>query len=323
MENDYPLSVTSSNILGTEAFRNLLGESLRQSSKRVVILSAYVKKIGIDWLKEQLEGKNIDCTIISRWQKNDLATGSSDLECYSLCKKMSWKFKMLDDLHAKVMLIDDKILFIGSPNLTGSGMSLIPVSNKELGIKIQATEGDFKTINGLIEDAILVDDEIFYELKKWKDKLPEIKKASIPDYPKTLKDKLKENLNKIWVHNFPWSSVEELLNINKINENIKHDLEIFGLDKENINRDILKINFQKSKIFKWLINQIRKEQKNEIYFGKLSTIIHNSLLDDPKPYRKDVKNLQSNIYDFIKKLKLDKIKISVPKERSERIKLLS
>ena len=130
--------------------------------------------------------------------------------------------------------------------------------------------------------------------------LPEIKKASIPDYPKTLKDKLKENLNKIWVHNSPWSSVEELLNINKINENIKHDLEIFGLDKENINRDILKINFQKSKIFKWLINQIRKEQKNEIYFGKLSTIIHNSLLDDPKPYRKDVKNLQSNIYDFIK-----------------------
>ena len=33
MENEYPLSVTRSNILGTEAFRNLLGESLRQSSK--------------------------------------------------------------------------------------------------------------------------------------------------------------------------------------------------------------------------------------------------------------------------------------------------
>ena len=39
------LKVNRSNILETEAFRNLLGESLRQSSKRVVILSAYVKKI--------------------------------------------------------------------------------------------------------------------------------------------------------------------------------------------------------------------------------------------------------------------------------------
>ena len=46
------------------------------------------------------------------------------------------------------MLIDDKDLFIGSPNLTGSGMSLIPVSNKELGIKISANDNDTRIIDG-------------------------------------------------------------------------------------------------------------------------------------------------------------------------------
>ena len=37
------------------------------------------------------------------------------------------------------MLVDDKDLFIGSPNLTGDGMSLVPVSNKEMGVKLEAT----------------------------------------------------------------------------------------------------------------------------------------------------------------------------------------
>ena len=44
MGKNYPLSVSRSNILGTEAFRNLLGESLKKSKKRIVIISAYVKK---------------------------------------------------------------------------------------------------------------------------------------------------------------------------------------------------------------------------------------------------------------------------------------
>ena len=322
MEKDYPLSVSRSNILGTEAFRNLLGESLKKSKTRVVILSAYVKKIGIDWLKDRLKDNNVECTIVSRWQKGDLATGSSDLECYTLCKENNWKFKILNDLHAKVMLIDNKDLFIGSPNLTGSGMSLIPVSNKELGVRIQATESDIKTVNGLIEDAILVDDVIYNDLKQWKDKLPEIIKPSIPDYPESLKNKLKENFDKIWVHNFPWTNIDKLLNTKILDENIQHDIDLFGLDFDNINISQVKNSFEKSKIFNWLIEQIKKQENNEIYFGSLSSLIHNSLLDDPKPYRKNIKILQANLYSYIKIINLKNIVIDVPFEKSERIKLI-
>ena len=78
--------------------------------------------------------------------------GSSDLDCFTYCKDNNWELRILNDLHAKVMLIDDKDLFIGSPNLTGSGMSLIPVSNKELGIKTRAIYTDVKIIDGLLED---------------------------------------------------------------------------------------------------------------------------------------------------------------------------
>ena len=304
--SDYPFGLERSNLLGTEAFRNLLGESLKKAKKEVIIFTAYIKVIGIEWLEQQLKNKNVNCTVVSSWKKEDLAQGSSDLECYEICKKNKWKFKILNDLHAKMMLIDGKELFIGSPNLTGKGMYLVPVSNKEMGIKVKATDTDKIIIQNLLDEAILTDDEIYKSLIDWKKNLPEIKKTIYPEFPQLIKDKLKENYKKLWVHNFPWSDIKELLNDpGKNNQDIIHDLELFGVaskDKKEIGKEI-KENFLNSKIFNWLISKLKNSENQEIYFGSLSSIIHNSLLDDPKPYRQDVKKLQANLYAYIKYFK--------------------
>ena len=321
----YPLSTGRSNILGTEAFRNLLAKSLSNAEKEVTILSAYVKVIGVEWLKENLTNKNLKCVIIARWDKGDIAQGSSDLDCYKICKENNWQFRILKDLHAKIMLVDNKDLFIGSPNLTGHGMSLIPVSNKEMGVKLDATSSDINIINNLIEESVVIDDDIFEELKIWKDKLPEIKKQSFPSFPKIVDDKIKDNFDKVWVHNFPWSDIKKLLNDpSKNNQDIIHDLELFGVtskDKEEIEKEI-KENFLNSKIFNWLISKLKNSENQEIYFGSLSSIIHNGLLDDPKPYRQDVKKLQVNLYGYIKHFKPANLQIDIPKVKSERIKLI-
>jgi len=317
----YPLSTGRSNILGTEAFRNLLAKSLTEAKKEVTILSAYVKVIGVEWLKENLTNKNIKCVIIARWDKGDIAQGSSDLDCYKICKDNNWQFRILKDLHAKIMLVDNKDLFIGSPNLTGHGMSLIPVSNKEMGVKLEATSSDINIINNLIDESILVDDKIYNELTKWKKNLPEIKKIKFPDFPNSLKEKLNENLDKIWVHNFPWSDFNSLLSYKSKDDNIVHDIELFGLEADTINEEIIKKVFKNSKVFRWLINLLKKQTGNEIYFGNLSSIIHNSLLDDPKPYRQNVKSLQANLYSYIKRLDIREIEIDIPYSRSERIRL--
>ena len=321
--NLYPFGTERSSLLGTEAFRNLLGEALKNSKKSVVVLSAYITSTGIKWLEEQLLNKNIKCTVVTRWNKKDLAQGSSDLNCYDLAKKNNWHFKVLEDLHAKVMLVDDEILFLGSPNLTGAGMSLIPVANKEIGIKIKPIDKDLHTINQLVEDAAEVNDEIIEELKKWLKTVPKIEKPKIPDFPEIVKENFKEKFNKLWVHNFPWAKAEELINLKNINENIKHDLDLFGLNKDSLNNQLIKKNLMNSKIYYWLINQIKKQENEEIYFGNLSSIIHNSLLDDPKPYRKDIKELQANLYTYIKSFLSDKISIDIPYEKSERLKLIN
>ena len=201
-------------------------------------------------------------------------------------------------------------------------MSLIPVSNKEIGIKTKALEKDLHTINQLVEDATEINDEIIEELKKWLKTVPKIEKPKIPNFPEIVKESFKEKFNKLWVHNFPWAKAEELINLKDMNENIKHDIDLFGLDEGNLNNDLIKKNLMNSKVYYWLINQIKKQENEEIYFGNLSSVIHNSLLDDPKPYRKDIKELQANLYTYIKSFLSDKISIDVPYEKSERLKLI-
>ena len=325
MENLYPFSTERTSLLGTETFRNLLGEAIKNSKKSIVVLSAYITTTGIKWLKEQINNKEINCTVVSRWNKKDLAQGSSDIACYDLAKKNNWKFKVLEDLHAKVMLIDNEVLFLGSPNLTGAGMSLIPVSNKEIGIKVKPIDKDLHIINQLVEDATEINDQIIEELKKWLKTVPKIEKPKIPDFPESVKESFKEKFNKLWVHNFPWADIKELLNDpSKNNQDIIHDLELFGVaskDKGEIEKEI-KENFLNSKIFNWLISKLKNSENQEIYFGSLSSIIHNSLLDDPKPYRQDVKTLQANLYGYIKHFKSINLQIDIPKEKSERIRLI-
>jgi len=325
MNSDFPFSTARSSLLNTETFRNLLGNALENSTKSVIILSAYVKTVGVNWLKEKIGDKKIKCIIVARWNNGDLAQGSSDLECYHLAKTNGWSFKVLQDLHAKVMLVDNDILFIGSPNLTGRGMSLVPVSNEELGIKVKALDEDLKIINQLVDDAISVDDKIIKELEEWQKNLPKIEKPMIPKFPEIVNDSFKEKFNKLWVNNFPWCNVEYLINnSDKKEDNIIHDLDLFGLTsikKDDLEKE-LKESFLQSKIFNWLIRKLEAEDNKEIYFGRLSSIIHDGLVDDPKPYRQDVKLLQANLYDYIKHFKPINLDHSIPKTRSERLKLV-
>lgn len=321
-EYEYPLNTGRSNILGTEAFRNLLGQSLDKAKEQIIILSAFVKIKGINWLVDKISKEKISCTIISKWDHSDIAQGASDLECYEICKQNGWQFKVLKNLHAKIMLIDKKELFIGSPNLTAKGMSLTPVPNKEMGVKLEANQNDIGIINNLVDESILIDDKIYKDLLGWKNNLPKLEKPSYPEFPVDIKKRLEENYDKLWVHNFPWCTAEELLDTKEISENVQHDLELFGLDRDNLEKKVIIKNIQNSKIYHWLINQINKQENKELYFGNLSSIIHNSLLDDPRPYRKDVKILQVNLYSYIKLFLKDMIKIDVPYEKSERITLI-
>lgn len=66
---------------------------------------------------------------------------------------------------------------------------------------------------------------------------------------------------------------------------------------------------------------LTKHENHELYFGEASVLLHNVLLNDPKPYRKEVKELLGNLLRWIEILKYEEICVDRPKH-SQRIRLI-
>ena len=75
-------------------------------------------------------------------------------------------------------------------------------------------------------------------------------------------------------------------------------------------------------MYHWLLNLLESEG-GEVYFGRVSSLLHDNLLDDPVPYRSEVKKLVSNIYSWIELLTPHRISLIVDTpNHSQRISLI-
>jgi len=206
------------------------------------------------------------------------------------------------------------IIIVGSGNLTGRGMGLLPISNKECGIFVETTQIDLNNIQQYLIEAVSITDDIYTKYLEWIKKNKNFQIQKIPQLPDDLISIHKIKNNKIWVKEFPWCYPKFLLkNQESKNEIILHEKELFGFNPEfYIDDKILCQKFNQSRIFEWFKEQIINREKKLFFFGELTELIHNSLFDDPTPYRKEVKQLQNNLIEYIKYFNIKGFKFEKP-----------
>ena len=83
----------------------------------------------------------------------------------------------------------------------------------------------------------------------------------------------------------------------------------------------MKESLRWSNAYLWLLN-VLKDHNGCMYFGELSSELHNAVVSDPKPYRKEVKMLLANLLELIQSLEMNEIIIDRP-NYSQRIQLVS
>ena len=313
----FTFSTERSPVISSEKLQQYFSNSLSRCKDELIICSGFITKVGLNWVLEKIKDKKLKCKIYCRWNNEDLISGASSLEAYKICKNQGWNFYILERLHAKFFLIDKKDLIVGSANLTGKGLSLIPMSNKEFGIAVDATDFDLDNIDLILNESVIVNDEIYNQYKKWYEKNKNFKPIKYPELPDELKNLVRINLKKIWVSELPWSTPQSLIeNLNSSEESIRHDRKMLNIDK----KEDIKTAFEKSRIFQWFKRKLNENEDKTMFFGDLTEQIHNSLFDDPKPYRKEVKSLQVNLYEYIKYCKFEYLLVDRP-DHSERIQL--
>ncbi len=315
------------NLLGTEKYRNELAGCLNEAASELVVLSAFVTAPGFQWIMDRINNERVVGSLVVRWRPNDLLSGASSLEVYEIANKSGWSVFVYPDLHAKSMLIDKSIVFVGSANITGYGLSIVPGANRELGVKFPASPEDITVFESILSESTLVTDSLIVKLKEFLSAQPpktsDLSGGNWSDELEQLFDKPPE---KLWVADLLWAIPEDLLNLDGLDEERKrsaiHDLNILGLaDVDLTKREILCDVFIQCRSWKWLRTILSEAEGQELYFGTITAALHNSLLDDPKPYRKDVKGLVQNLYSWASILDPQLIKIDVP-SHSQRIKYL-
>jgi len=286
--------------------QDLQGEislSLQQCNYSVVILSAFIKYNAFEWFKEQIESTSIKVVVIARWRLDDLVANVSDLSVYEQCQNMGWVFKVDERLHSKLFLIDSSIAFIGSSNLTGAGLGLTEKSNFELSTKIEVTDIDVDKVNKYIDSCITMTGDLYNQMKDVVNSI-ESPKRMPQKWPLSIKSLLEQEVDYLWVDELLFTSP----NSNN-SDDIKHDLSLLELDSLDKDMDLLRVKFTELRIVKWLKGQLLKEETKSLRFGKISSLLHDALLNNPKPYRKEVKDFQVNLFNWLKYLNLNEFKI--------------
>lgn len=278
-------------------FSDQLFRSIKLTNEKLVVCSAFVK---LKALQDTVFTENLidkEVVVIARWQKYDLVAGASDLEVYELCKKYGWKFGIDLNLHGKIFVIDEKEIFLGSANLTQRGLHIGLVGNNEFGTKFTAGETDLNKIENFIESEVTwMTDELF-ELLSSEIETSKTNKEPVANstWSKTIEEHVNQAVDYLWVQELVFLTPEELLSVDLNDARSLHDIDLLGLNFDDITVVTLKRAFKRTRLYRWLASILSQD---DLRFGGVTAKLHDSILDDPKPYRVDIKNYNQIIFKW-------------------------
>lgn len=96
---------------------------LQMCKEKIIIISPFISLNITEKLLQIVKDNNVDCKIITRFERKAFIEKASSLEALKLLIENSVQIFALKDLHSKVYLIDSKRCFVGSANFTNKGLN--------------------------------------------------------------------------------------------------------------------------------------------------------------------------------------------------------
>ncbi|WP_213544995.1 phospholipase D family protein [Vannielia litorea] len=240
--------------------------------------------------------KKSDLRVFSRWRLSDLVGGGSDLDAAREVLAVGGNFSIHPRLHAKVFVFDD-IAFVGSANLTGSGLPTVEgTGNLEAALATPQISEVVDFVTDLCNHSMLLSDELVEEISREVERLTQPEAVALTEastrMPAAFERVARETQQRPFTGaDFPWCDGPAEVMIGEVSEpSVEHDLELFSL-APNPSLAALKTSFLQSRCYAWLSSQT----EDEVRYGDLTARLHDALDGDPRPYRREVKRLLSNL----------------------------
>ena len=296
-------------ILFSNEIMDAVVKELHRATDSVQIITAYCKEKTLKRLDYEINSEVKDKRLLVRFRLEDLLKGSTDFGILQYGLDRGWKVYVRFDLHAKTYIVDNKRGLVGSANVTNSGFNLGKSGNMEMAAFVDIEEKDIKKIANLFKDAVPVTEDLLEKMKKQLEGINANKTKEENRWDDSIRSLFNPQIETLFSYELPESF------------ELKKGEYFAFLDEEyDGNKENLKNIFRWSNSYLWLLGTLQKN-KGCMYFGELSSCLHNSVVSDPKPYRREIKVMLANLLQLIEKLEMDEIVIDRP-NYSQRIKLV-
>jgi hypothetical protein len=284
--------------LSTSQFSAELFSSAKKCREEFSVYSAFIKADAFERFSANLEGA-VSGKVIARWQLNDLTAGVSDLEVFEACINRGWKFGLNINLHAKTYWFDNKIAFVGSGNLTNSGLGLIENPNQELGVVIRNPKiQDIENLRSFENEVCWLDLSIYEKIRAIVLDEMEKKKSGIDTtiaaWPSEIQQLIQKPVYSLWVSDLLAAMPGDQVSFGNTRTEETNLLAVTAASNHEPSMD----QFLGSRLYSWLVRELR-EATGYTNFGWLTSRLHTSLIDDPLPSRMTVKEHVKAIFDSI------------------------
>jgi len=280
-------------IMTSLEFRESLRQALSTAERQVVVVSAFVTSTAIDWLAESLV-YSPNVAVVARWQPRDLQSGASDFESYWRACQHGYRFYVDTNMHTKAFMIDREKIFIGSANFTASGLWLERSGNDEMATVILPDVRDVGKLDVVVRQATELTDEIVEAMERE----VSLDTESPLVWPKDIQAKLVGRIEGLWVADLPMCSPDVIMEGSRPRSaEMLSTLSLLGLSESGYDSILLRSAFRTLKVHAWLMQVL--EVRGSVRFGALASALHSVLLEDPSPYRRDVKTLVSLLFDWM------------------------
>jgi hypothetical protein len=294
-------------IFHTDDIKTALNRELSVCTHEIKMLSAFAKVSALKYIDSKILNTKVKKKLLVRFRLEDILQKSTDFEIYQYCLLNGWELFINFDLHSKLFVFDNNRFMLGSANLTLSGLGLKSNPNIESVYCGNINSFQDKRIDEFFIESILVDETIIKNMKHQIDSL-ESQQITFPGWNKDITQNFNQNNDNLWMSDF-------LQSISPF-DMYSCDLSLLGLGRTEItNLDLVRNKFKKLKIYRWLQSNV----DSEMYFGEVTSRLHTAIIDSASPYRKDIKQLLSNLYNWIEELEIDEFYIDRPKH-SQRIR---
>lgn len=295
-------------ILFSNEILNSVKHELERATQSVQIITAYCKESTFEYLNSCIDTKIKNKRLLVRFRMDDILNGSTDFSIVQKGKEKGWDIYIRFDLHAKTYIIDGKRGFVGSANATNSGLSIGKNGNMEMATLVEMEQNDIDKINRIFNDAICVDSIL---IEKLHDQILVAEKSGNKErktWDESIMSMFQPHIETLFSYELPENF-----------ELRKGEYFSFLDDEYDGDMDKFREVVRWSNAYLWLLETL-KRNGGCMYFGSLSERLHNALVSDPKPYRRDVKQMLSNLLSLCDQLNMKEITIDRP-NYSQRIRL--